>query len=132
MIKKTIVFLFFCNISFFAFSQENKNNSQNMAVIVQQQAEYPKGEKALYEFIYINLKFPSTKGELVSGDVFLSFDVMPDSSLVNFVFISKVGYGIDEEIEKLLKPLKYRPSIQNGILVKQNVMLSIPINIRIP
>jgi hypothetical protein len=100
----------------------------NMKVEIQQEPHYPKGEQALYQYVYGHLKYPDLPaGTQLKGQIILSFDVLPDSSLVNFVTMQSLDKGIDKSIIEILKNLKFAPSIQNGIPVKMNVMLAFPI-----
>ena len=102
-----------------------------MDVVVEQEAHYPAGEQMLYQYIYDNIKYPKqTKGKTIIGEVFLSFNVEADSTVTDISVISGVGYGIDEEVVRVLKSLKFAPSIQNRVQIKMNLMLSIPIRIR--
>jgi len=107
------------------------DDSQNIDVVVEQEAHYPAGEEALFKYIYENIQYSEETRDIpIIGEVLLSFDVGFDSTLSDITVISGVGYGIGEEIARLLKPLKYAPSIQNGIKVKMNLMLTVPIRVR--
>jgi hypothetical protein len=52
---------------------------------------------------------------------------MPDSTLSEISVLSGVGYGVDQEIVRLLAPLKYAPAIVNGEKTKMNVIITINI-----
>jgi len=115
------------------FSQENPkyDDPQNMDVVVDQEAHYPAGDKGLVELIYEKMKYPAeTKGKAIEGSLMLSFDVMPDSTLTNFAVLQSVGYGVDEEVIRIMKEIKYAPSIQNGTKLRMNVIATIPIRFR--
>jgi len=127
--KKLFVFLTLISFSFLVNAQ-NYSDPQNMKVITSQEAHYPKGDQALFNYVYNNIVY--SKEALAaepSGEVTVSFDVEADSSLTGFLVLSKVGYGIDEEIVRVLKTLKFAPSIQNGFFMKMNLMLSFPIKL---
>ena len=130
---KKIVFLISVLVFFFAlqtFSQGSGNNV-NMKVVELQEAHYPQGDNALYSYVYSHLAFPScVQGKVIDGIVTISFDVMPDSTLTNFVIIKDVECNIGEIIVNILRQLKFAPSIQNGIKVKENVIYNFPIQIR--
>ena len=107
------------------------NDKQNMNVITQQEAHYPGGDEALYKYLNTNIKFSAeAKAKNFVGKTSVSIDVMPDSTLQNIVLLNNLGYGIDEEVVRLLKPLKFAPSIQNGTLLRMNVIMDIPIMAR--
>jgi TonB family protein len=102
-------------------------DKQNMQVTTQD-AFYPKGDQALYTYIMYNVKYPEESiKKLVEGNVELSFDVMPDSTVKNAKIISDVGYGVGEEVKKLVETLKFAPAIQMGTKVKMNLIMDFPV-----
>jgi len=124
----TLLFVFFTVQ--WAMSQESGGNV-NMKVVEQQEAHYPKGDQAFYQYVYSHLAFPQcVQGKTINDVVTISFDVMPDSSLTNFVIMKDVECNIGQIIVDILRPLKFAPSIQNGIKVKENLMFNFPIQIR--
>ncbi len=107
------------------------DDPQNMQVVVNQEPHYPAGDAALYQLIYNKLVFPEKpKGTLINSQVILYFDVMPDSTLQNFVVMQGVEDNIDNQIINIMKPLKFVPSVQNNTAVKMNVMYTIPVTKR--
>ncbi|MBN8696940.1 MAG: energy transducer TonB [Bacteroidetes bacterium] len=101
---------------------------QNSKVLTNAEPSYPKGDNELYTYMYYNLKFTEeAKQKNVEGEVTLSFDVKTDSTTTNILVISGVGYGVDEEIKKIVSTLKFSPGVQNGIPVKMNTMYTFPI-----
>ena len=89
---------------------------------------FPKGDNALFTFVYMNLKYSDeSKKKYVEGEVTLSFDVKADSSVTNTVIISGVGYGVDEEVKRLIQTLKFSPGFQNGTAIKMNTMYTFPV-----
>ena len=102
-------------------------DKQNMQVSTQD-AFYPKGDQALYNYIMYNVKYPEESiKKYVEGNVELSFDVMPDSTIKNTKIISDVGYGVGEEVKKLLEKQKFAPAIMMGTKVKSNVIMDFPV-----
>ncbi len=129
---KTIIFVVTV-VLFAAFNQAKaqSNDPQNMQVTVNQEPHFPAGDEALYRLIYSQLKYPEKpKGTLINAPVILYFDVLPDSSLQNFVIIQGIDDNIDQQIINILKPLKFAPSVQNNTPVKMNVMYTIQITKR--
>lgn len=103
----------------------------NSQVSIQQEAQFPGGDRALIQYIYENIHWPDNiKGNVIDDQCMISLDVRADSLIENIIFLKKVGYGIDEQIGELLKRKKFIPSIQNNISVKMNIMLTIPIQYR--
>lgn len=125
---KKIAFLF-CFVAFakFGFSQDY-SDKQNMKVVTTREAAYPKGEQELYDYIFKNVKYSEdSKNAKAEGNVMVSFNVQPDSSVTNALVLSGVGYGIDEEVTRLLKELKFEPAIRNSLPVKMNVVYTFPV-----
>jgi len=82
----------------------------------------------LVMFFYKNITYSEEAiAKKISGNVMLSFDVLPDSTISNIAVLSNVGYGLEEQVVKLITPLKYAPGIQNGEAMKMNVILSVPV-----
>jgi len=103
---------------------------QDQEVIVNQEAQFPGGNEALIKYLWQNIKpTEQSTGQVVIGEVLISIDVLPDSSIANAVFMKKIGYGLDEQILNILKTTKFIPSIQNNTAVKMNMVLSIPIQL---
>lgn len=124
---KNILFLVGFQLSVIGLSAQEKTDKQNMTVTTQD-AFYPKGEQALYTYIMYNVKYSEeSKKNYVTGNVELSFDVMPDSTVKNAKIISDVGYGVGEEVKKLVEKLKFAPAIQMGMRVKMNLIMDFPV-----
>lgn len=102
-------------------------DKQNMQVQVQD-AFYPKGEQALYNFVLYNANYSEeAKKKYIEGNVSLSFDVMPDSSVQNVRIISDPGSGVGEAVKELVSALKFSPALQMGMKVKMNLMMDFPV-----
>lgn len=101
---------------------------QNRKVITDSEPAYPKGEQALYTEVMYTINYPEeAKKKFVQGEVTLSFDVKPDSTVANIIIISGVGNGVDEEVKKYIEKLKFAPAVQNGRTVKMNTMYTFPV-----
>lgn len=125
---RAVIILLFMLSAAYASAQETKPDPQNMEVKTNQEPFYPKGEQALYTHVLYNVKYSEeAKKKYIEGEVTLSFDVMPDSTVINPVVISGLGYGIDEEVKRVVKELKFAPAIQNGMKMKMNVMYNFPV-----
>ena len=123
--KKQIVILLFVVFSGVVFSQTDK---QNIKVVTNTEPSFPKGDNALYQYVLMNVKYSDeAKKKYIEGEVTLSFDVKADSTVANAIVISGVGYGVDEEVKKLVQSLKFIPAIQNGTVVKMNTMYTFPL-----
>jgi periplasmic protein TonB len=122
---KRILILFLFLFSFSAFAQVNQQ------VTVDREASYPGGDEAMVSYIWQNLKpTVQSKGQVIVGEIMVSVDVPPDGKPENFVFLEKIGMGLDEQVQELLAKQTFVPSIQNGTAVKMNIVLTIPIRAR--
>lgn len=125
--KKIFIVFLMVVLTNFGIAQDY-SDKQNMEVIMQQDAYYPKGEMALYKHIFMNVKYSEeAKNVDLEGEVMASFNVEPDSVVSNIIVIKGVGYGVDEEIKRLLSIMKFAPAIQNGEKTKMNLMFNFPI-----
>ena len=127
---KTILFFLSCQLavsSWQTLCAQEKPDKQNMSVTTQD-AFYPKGEQSLYMYVMYNTKYPEESiKKYVEGNVSLSFDVMPDSTVANINIISDPGSGVGEAVKKLVGTLKFSPATMMGVKVKSNVMMDFPI-----
>lgn len=120
-----IVLFLFC---FDCLSQNKYSDPQNMDVIYTSDAVCDFGELMMYKNIYDRIVYTEeAKKSNLNDTLIMSFDVNFDNSLSSFVIIHKIGYGIDEQIVEIIKKLKFQAAIANGIKVRQNVILKIPI-----
>ncbi len=103
------------------------SDKQNMEVTTQD-AFYPKGDQALFTYIMYNTKYSEeAKKNYIEGNVTLSFDVMPDSTVKNIAIISDPGFGVGEDVKNVVEKLKFAPSTQMGMKVKMNMMMDFPV-----
>ena len=123
--KKTIFLFLLITFSLMGFAQADK---QNIKVSTNSEPAYPKGDQELYNYVYSHINYSEeAKKKYLEGEVTLSFDVKNDSTVANISVISGVGYGVDEEVKRLIQQLKFAPGIQNGMAIKMNTMYTFPI-----
>jgi TonB family protein len=97
-------------------------------VVTDTEPSFPKGDNALYSYVLYNLNYSEeSKIKYVQGEVTISFDVKQDSTVSNAIVISGVGFGVDEEVKRLIQTLKFSPGVQNGTVVKMNTIYSFPV-----
>jgi TonB family protein len=105
-----------------------EKDPQNISIVTDQEPFYPKGEQELYMHVLRSVKYSDeAKANQVKGEVMMSFDVLPDSSITNIVVISGPGYGIEDGVKEVIKGLKFAPAVQNGVRVRMNVMMDFPV-----
>jgi TonB family protein len=87
---------------------------------VEQNPEFIGGQKAMYNFINDNIKYPfEAQRNDISGRVFLKFVVEKDGSIGDVKVWKGLGYGCDEEAVRVIKLMpKWNPGSQNGKLVR--------------
>jgi TonB family protein len=111
-----------------AQNKEGYNDKQNIAVVTEQEPFFPKGDTELFKYVLNAVKYSDeAKQKFIEGEVMLSFDVMPDSTIGNANIISGVCCGINEEVQRVVKGLKFAPAMQNGIKMRMNVMMNFPV-----
>jgi TonB family protein len=99
-----------------------------MDVIYSGEAKYVGNETDMYAIIYKSIEYSQeAKDASIDDDVMVSFDVNFDGKLQDFVIVHGVGFNIDEQIVDAIKKMEFKPAVMNGIEVRQNVMLTIPI-----
>ena len=126
--KKQNLILLFSLISIIGFAQKSTPDKQNKQVLTSTEPSFPKGDNELYRYVLYTVAYSEeSKNKNIEGEVTLSFDVKPDSTVSNIVVISGPGYGIEDEVKKIVQKLKFIPAVQNGFPVKMNTMYSFPV-----
>ncbi len=100
-------------------------------VAVEQQPQFPDGDKALYKFLSYNIQYPQAAARAnVSGKVYVKFVVEKDGSIGNVEITKGIGFGCDEEAERVIKLMpKWTPGKQNGKAVR--VYFNMPVVYRL-
>lgn len=132
---KTIFVIIFLSAGLISQAQINPtpdtskySDPQNMDVVYTAEANCTVGEDLMYKTIYAGINYSEeAKKANIKDEVLVSFDVNFDNNLQEFTIVHGVGYGIDEQIIAAIKTLSFNAAVMNGIKVRQNVMLTIPI-----
>lgn len=100
---------------------------EEIFVGVEQQPEYPGGEKAMYAFLGKNINYPAAATRAnISGRVTVQFVVEKDGSIGTVKVLKGIGFGCDEEAMRVIKSMpKWSPGKQNGRAVR--VYYTIPV-----
>lgn len=114
-----------------SYAQETDNKIYSF-VSMETPPTYPGGMAKFYEFLGQNIKYPdSAKSQNIQGNVFISFVVEKDGSLIDIKVDRKLGYGTDEEAVRVIKLGKrWNPGTINGKPVR--VKYNIPIKFAMP
>ncbi len=125
--KTTLIFPVFFLAAPASFSQAPKD-PQNIRIVTDREPAYPGGDQALYDYVFHHVKYSEeAKAKHIEGEVLLSFDVLADSTVTDLQVLKAAGYGIDEEVKRIVKQLKFIPAVQNGTRVRMNMMVTFPV-----
>jgi hypothetical protein len=96
--------------------------------IANHEAFFLEGEDSLFRYIYnkIIVSKEAADANLVSNAM-IGFQVNFDGKLKEVYSISKVGYGIDEQLIKELSVVNFVPATQGSMPYRSEVVLEIPI-----
>ncbi len=127
--KKIILSLFYFSIAVCVLGQDY-SDPQNMSVSYNQDANYEGGMNKFISDIWGLMAYTQEAIDAkADGEIMVSFDVEKDSTITNVIILSGMGYGIDEEFERVLKTMKFNPALAEGEPVKMNMMFSVPIRV---
>lgn len=113
-------------------AQATEDNTIYSFVSVETPPTYPGGIQNFYKFLGDHIKYPQeAKDKKVQGNVFVSFVVEKDGSVMDLKVEKGLGYGTDEEALRILKSsTRWNPGIKNGTPVR--VKYNIPIKFVLP
>lgn len=96
-------------------------------IVIEQQPEFPGGEKELDKFLSENIKYPRQAIEdSIQGKVFVTFVVEKDGKITDARVLRGIGGGCDEEALRVIKKMpKWIPGKQRGKAVR--VQFNLPI-----
>lgn len=130
--KKIILVILGICLSSTIFSQEDKKQNPydvnfNTA---QGDAMYPGGNDSMMVFIWNHINYPEEARKAgIDGIVQISFDVNFDGKLKNFLALSNLGYGLENELIRVVQTMPlWIPATINNVKIKQQFVLSFPIS----
>ena len=120
-----IMLLAFVSVNAYSQSDDADNDVYNM---VDQSAKFQDGYNSIIKFVQENIKFPAeAKENNVHGKLMLSVVVEKDGSLSDIKIKKGLGYGLDEEIVRIIKMMpKWQPAQHKGKAVRQSQTIVIP------
>ena len=120
-----IMLLAFVSVNAYSQSDDADNDVYNM---VDQSAKFQDGYNSIIKFVQENIKFPAeAKENNVHGKLMLSVVVEKDGSLSDIKIKKGLGYGLDEEIVRIIKMMpKWQPAQHKGKPVRQSQTILIP------
>ena len=125
----TLIISILC-FAIMANAQTDSDDSQNMLVVVDQEAHYPGGNMALFVEMYGKTKWPAVKLGVIDDYITVSFNVLTDSTVADVAILKGIHADVDKEVCRVLKTMKFAPSIQLGNITKMNLMMDIPVRWR--
>ncbi len=120
-----IMLLAFVSVNAYSQSDDADNDVYNM---VDQSAKFQDGYNSIIKFVQENIKFPAeAKENNVHGRLMVSVVVEKDGSLSDITVKKGLGYGLDEEIVRIIKMMpKWQPAQHKGKTVRQSQTIVIP------
>jgi protein TonB len=92
---------------------------------------FPGGKDAYLQFIKDNVVYPELAlAEKVEGLVFVRYTVNNIGEIVDVEIIKGIGFGCDEEAERVIRLMKYEPARNRG--VKMKVEMKTRIHFKLP
>jgi protein TonB len=80
---------------------------------------FPGGKVAYQNFIKENVKYPEQAlVNKVEGLVFVTYTVDNIGEIVDVEITKGIGYGCDEEAERVIRLMKYEPARNRGVRMK--------------
>jgi protein TonB len=103
-----------------AAKEEEEVKEEIFFNIIEEPAEFPGGDKALYKFIYDHINYPTIAEENgIQGKVIIKFVVDEQGSATNAEVIRPVDVNLDKEALRVIKMLpKFKPGKHRGKAVK--------------
>ncbi|MFL5729878.1 MAG: energy transducer TonB [Cytophagaceae bacterium] len=112
--------------------EEVKPQEEEIAIWVDQEAEFPGGQEQLVSYIQGNLHYTAdAKAANIQGLVVLEFTVNKDGSLTDFKVLKSLGHGLDEEAMRVVKSMpKWKPGYLNGEPKKIRKKMKFPFSLK--
>ncbi|MFO8055267.1 MAG: energy transducer TonB [Bacteroidales bacterium] len=104
---------------------------QEIFTVVEENPEFPGGDKARLEYLRENIEYPSMAREAgIEGTVHVTFVVEPDGSVTNVRILRGIGGGCNEEALRVVRNMpKWEPGKQRGRKVR--VQFNLPIRFKL-
>ncbi len=106
---------------------QTKATAQTKQAQPERAAEFPGGEKAMYEFIAKNLVYPESAMENgIEGKVIVEFVITADGSVANPKIVRKIDPDLeDAAIKVIMKMPKWKPALLGGKPVASTTRASV-------
>jgi len=92
------------------------------------EAFFLEGEDSLFRYMYSKLTVPKEAADInLVSNAMISFQVNFDGKVQKVTSITKVGYGIDEQLAVTLASLEFVPATQGSLPYRSEIVLEIPV-----
>ena len=110
-----------------AMEEEENQVEEEIFTVVESMPEFPGGDKALYAYLYDNMRYPEMAKEAgISGKVYITFVVEKDGSITDVRILRGIGGGCDEEALRVIQGMPaWAPGKQRNIPVRVQFILDI-------
>lgn len=110
---------------------EVKPKEEEIFVAVEQKAEFPGGEAAMYKWLGNNIRYPEAAQQNdIQGKVHVKFVVEKDGSIGAVTLVKGVDKDLDREALRVIKKMpKWQPGKNNGVPVRS--YFSLPVTFRL-
>lgn len=107
--------------------QQEAEETDQIFMVVESEAEFKGGRTALVKFVSENLKYPNQARRMgIEGKVFLSAVIEKDGSVTNVQVLKGIGAGCDEEAVRVVSKLpSWIPAKQRGRPVRSRITVPI-------
>jgi TonB family protein len=118
-------------IETYKVAKTKSSSEEKVYDFVAQKPEFPTGDKALFEYLSKNIKYPETASKnKIEGKVIIKFVVNRDGSIGDAKIVRGIGGGCDEEALRVVNAMpKWIPGKNNGKPV--NVTYNLPVSFKL-
>lgn len=112
--------------------RQEEEEDDTIFTIVEDQPQFPGGDKALYAFLGKNMKYPAMAQDAnIQGTVYVTFEVDKDGQIKDVKVLRGIGGGCDEEAIRVVKSMpKWTPGKQRGKPVRVQYNLPVKFTLR--
>ena len=133
--KKIILLLILLSPLLLIAQQEATQDSlenEPIFVVVEKMPQFPGGEKAMFDFITQNLRWPVIASEMaISGRIILQFVVEKNGNITHIKVIRSLDEAFDDEAIRVIKLMpRWIPAEQRGHVVRCYFVLPVHIDLR--
>ncbi|MDE5886205.1 MAG: energy transducer TonB [Muribaculaceae bacterium] len=110
---------------------EVKPKEEEIFVAVEQPAEFPGGQAAMYKWLSNNMRYPEAAQQNdIQGTVHVKFVVEKDGSIGTVTLLKGVDKDLDREALRVVKKMpKWQPGKNNGVAVRS--YFTLPVKFRL-